>query len=37
MDIHPTGEFANLAKVYDHITDVPLDAAMGAAHPGGLG
>ena len=37
MDIHPTGEFANLAKVYDHITAVPLGAAMGAAHPGGLG
>jgi len=30
MHVHPTGEFANHAKDYDHITVVPLGAAMGA-------
>ena len=30
MHVHPTGEFANHAKEYDHITVVPLGAAMGA-------
>ena len=30
MHVHPTGEFANHSKDYDHITVVPLGAAMGA-------
>ena len=30
MEIHPTGQFDNSAKVYDHIEAVPLGAAMGA-------
>ena len=30
MEVHPTGAFANHAKDYDHITAVPLGAAMGA-------
>lgn len=30
MKLHPTGGFDNSAKAYDHITAVPLAAAMGA-------